>query len=95
MPDAPSASKLGLHSYTQTLRKQLADTTVKVFELAPPRTTKPMFHGSEADNREVDRIPKMPVPQVVSAMIAGIRKNRYEILPGMSKLLRLMGKARL
>ncbi|GAB3922864.1 oxidoreductase [Microlunatus endophyticus] len=90
-----SASKLGLHSYTQTLRKQLAGTSVKVFELAPPRTTKPMFSGSEEDNRQVDRIPKMPIDQVVSTMISGIRRNRYEILPGMSKLLRLLGKARL
>ncbi|MDR1264450.1 MAG: SDR family NAD(P)-dependent oxidoreductase [Propionibacteriaceae bacterium] len=90
-----SASKLGLHSYTQTLRKQLADTSVKVFELAPPRTTKPMFSGSEADNREVDRIPKMPISQVVSALITGMTRDRHEILPGMSKLLRVMGKIRL
>ncbi len=90
-----SASKLGLHSYTQTLRTQLKGTSVEVFELAPPRTTKPMFSGSEDDNRAVDRIPKMPIADVVSIMISGMRKRRYEILPGMSKLLRLMGKARL
>ncbi|GGL28128.1 SDR family NAD(P)-dependent oxidoreductase [Phycicoccus endophyticus] len=90
-----SASKLGLHSYTQTLRKQLAGTSVKVFELAPPRTTKPMFNGSDEDNREVDRIPKMPIERVVAAMIGGMKRNRCEILPGMSKLLRLIGKIRL
>jgi uncharacterized oxidoreductase len=90
-----SASKLGLHSYTQTLRTQLRGTSVEVFELAPPRTTKPMFSGSEAENREVDRIPKMPVADVVSIMISGMRRRRHEILPGMSRLLRLMGKARL
>ncbi|MGC3993607.1 MAG: SDR family NAD(P)-dependent oxidoreductase [Propionicimonas sp.] len=90
-----SASKLGLHSCTQTLRRQLRGRSVEVYELAPPRTTKPMFSGSEADNREVDRIPKMPVADVVSIMISGMRKRRYEILPGMSKMLRLMGKARL
>lgn len=90
-----SASKLGLHSYTQTLRRQLKGTSVKVFELAPPRTSKPMFSGSAEDNRQVDRIPKMPISQVVSTMIAGMKKDRYEILPGMSKLLRLIGKARL
>lgn len=90
-----SASKLGLHSYTQTLRKQLRGTSIRVFELAPPRTTKPMFNGSEADNREVDRVPRMPIPQVVAAMIAGMRKNRHTILPGMSKLLRIMGKIQL
>jgi uncharacterized oxidoreductase len=73
----------------------LKGTSIEVFELAPPRTTKPMFSGSEDDNREVDRIPKMPIADVVSIMISGIRRRRYEILPGMSKVLRLMGKARL
>lgn len=67
-----SASKLGLHSYTQTLRTQLRGTSVEVFEPAPSLTTKPMFNGSEAENREVDRIPKMPVPEVVSAEQVGI-----------------------
>ena len=90
-----SASKLGLHSYTQSLRKQLQDTRVQVFELAPPRTSKPMFNGSEADNREVDRIPKMPVATVVAIMISRIRRNRTLILPGLSKVLRVLGKIRL
>lgn len=90
-----SASKLGLHSYTQSLRKQLRGTNVRVFELAPPRTSKPMFNGSDADNREVDRIPKMPISTVVSTMITGIRKNRELILPGLSKVLRVLGKIRL
>nr|WP_246311729.1 SDR family NAD(P)-dependent oxidoreductase [Leifsonia naganoensis] len=90
-----SASKLGLHSYTQSLRTQLRDTRVRVFELAPPRTSKPMFNGSAADNQEVDRIPQMPIATVVSTMIAGIRKNRPLILPGLSKVLRVLGKIRL
>ncbi|WP_402467522.1 SDR family oxidoreductase [Isoptericola aurantiacus] len=90
-----SASKLGLHSYTQSLRAQLEGTSVAVYELAPPRTTQPMFSGSEADNAQVDRVPMMPVADVVAHMITGMRKNRSEIRPGMSKLLRLIGKIRL
>lgn len=90
-----SASKLGLHSYTQSLRKQLKGSGIKVFELAPPRTDKPMFSGSDADNEQVDRIPKMPVEKVVQKMIAGMSRNRYLIAPGMSKVLRFLGKIKL
>ena len=90
-----SASKLGLHSYTQTLRKQLKGTSVKVFELAPPRTTKPMFSGTEEENATVDRVPKMPISEVVEKMIKGIKRNQENIVPGMSKMLKLIGKIQL
>lgn len=90
-----SASKLGLHSYTQTLRKQLKGTSVKVFELAPPRTNKPMFSGSIEDNAAVDRVPKMSITEVVEKMIVGLQKEHETIVPGMSKLLKLIGKFQL
>lgn len=44
-PKAPmySAAKSGLHTYTKTLRLQLKNTSVKVFELAPPKTSVPLL----------------------------------------------------
>ena len=36
------ASKSGLHSYTQSLRVQLKNTTIKVFELLAPAASTPL-----------------------------------------------------
>lgn len=54
-----------------------------------------MFNGSEEDNAQVDRILTMPIEQVVAKMIRSMEKDKELIIPGMSKLLRLMGKIQL
>ncbi len=87
-----SASKFGLHAYTKTLRMHLKDSSVKVFEVAPPKTTKPLFGRGDAGAGQNRKMPEMEVPDVVAAMIKGMKQNKYEILPGMSKLLKLAGK---
>lgn len=94
-PKAPvySAAKIGLHAYTKSLRLQLKESHVKVFELAPPKTSRPMFKRGESGAKNGgNSMPEMPVPRVVEAMIKGIKKDKLEILPGMSKLLKLAGR---
>jgi uncharacterized oxidoreductase len=93
-PKAPvySAAKIGFHAYTKSLRLQLKDTNVKVFELAPPKTSKPLF---DRDNPAADKnsnFPTMDVPKVVAIALDGIKKNKFEIKPGMSRLLKLAGR---
>ena len=46
-PIAPiyCAAKAGVHSFTQSLRVQLKNTRIKVFELAPPMTQTPLLTG--------------------------------------------------
>ncbi|AEV98612.1 short-chain dehydrogenase [Niastella koreensis] len=86
-----SATKAGIHSYTQILRLQLKHTNVKIFEVAPPSTETPLLNafsnvdmGSTVQNMKVDKM--------VRVAIQGILKDKAEILPGMAKVLKLMGR---
>ncbi len=86
-----SATKAGLHSYTQSLRVQLKNTSVKVFELAPPGTETPLFHGDFTD-KELKGMKPMPVGALVKSALAGIKKDQLEIRPGLSNVLKLMSR---
>lgn len=86
-----SATKAGIHAYSQILRLQLKNTHVKVFEVAPPSTETPLQNafsgidlGSSVQNMKVDKM--------VNVAIQGILKDRPEILPGMASTLKLMGR---
>ncbi|WP_440134390.1 SDR family oxidoreductase [Chitinophaga sancti] len=86
-----SATKAGIHAYTQVLRLQLKNTAVKVFELAPPATDTPLMKNF-GDEKLEKAVPTMPVDKMVRAAIQGILKDQMEILPGMAKALKLMGR---
>jgi len=82
-------TKAGIHIYSQALRLQLKNTSVKVFEVAPPKTDKPLQTAISAEN---DKGKAMKVEDLVSASIQGILKNHYEIRPGLSKVMKLMSR---
>lgn len=88
------ASKAGLHAYCKTLREQLKDTSVKVSELAPPKTSRPLI-SRDNPNAGNNKVPTMDIPDVVSAMIRGMHRDTYEINPGLSKVLKLAGRFQL
>lgn len=84
-----SAAKAGLHAYTQLLRLQLKDTSVKVFEIAPPSTKTPMqveFKDMVKDNQN------MSVEEMVKQSIKGIQSNNFEIKPGLAKMLKFLSR---
>lgn len=84
-----SAAKAGVHAYTKVLRLQLKETSVKVFELAPPSTETPLqdeFKGM------VDPKQNMAVDKMVQDAIKGILGDKLEIKPGLAKVLKFMSR---
>jgi uncharacterized oxidoreductase len=92
LPIAPiyCATKAAIHSYTQSLRVQLAGTGVTVVELAPPGTETPLLRGEFA--REMQGQKGMDVAVLVERAIAGVEAGRLEIRPGLAKVLKAMSR---
>jgi uncharacterized oxidoreductase len=84
-----SASKSGVHAYTKTLRLQLEKTNVKVFEVIPPGVN---------TNLQNDWVLKpnpgqmMDVDKMVSAAIKGLLKDKLEIKPGLTAIVKLISR---
>lgn len=80
-----NATKAAIHSWTQSLRRQLADTSVEVLELAPPAVATDLMPG-HAENPQ-----SMPLADFTSEVIGLIERGetpRGEILVERVKPLR-------
>ena len=82
------ACKAFLHSYTQSLRYQLAKTNIKVIELLPPLVETPMT----ADFEKKEGFDAMPVDKFVAAVRNGLDKGDKEIYPGQASQMRFMSR---
>jgi uncharacterized oxidoreductase len=87
-----SATKAGLHSYTQALRIQLKGSNVRAFELAPPGTDTPLFKGSEFTEADTGGVKAMDVRDLAKAAVRGLENDTLEIRPGMSNALKWMSR---
>jgi uncharacterized oxidoreductase len=87
-----SATKAGLHSFTQALRVQMRNTSVKVFELAPPGTETPLFRGDFTET-DLGGMSGMDVVKMTRIAIRGLEKDVPEIRPGLSNMLKLLSRA--
>lgn len=85
------ATKSGLRSYTQSLRVQLQKTRVKVFELAAPGSSTPL-NDKFLDMQGFNPKMLMAPGKIIDQAIEGLKRDRYEILPGFSKLARLLSR---
>jgi uncharacterized oxidoreductase len=85
-----SATKAGVHFYTQTLRIQLKNTNVKVFELLPPLTNTDLQNAFTAEDMKGTQV--METTKMVAVAIKGFKDNAFEIRPGQSNLLKIMSR---
>ncbi|WP_242098138.1 SDR family NAD(P)-dependent oxidoreductase [Sphingomonas sp. CROZ-RG-20F-R02-07] len=92
MPISPiyCATKAAIHSFSQSLRAQLANTSVTVIELAPPGTETPLFRGEF--EKEYQGQKAMSVQVLVGKAINGIEAGKLEIRPGLSNVLKAMSR---
>ena len=79
-----SASKAALHSFSRTLRWQLENTNVRVFEVIPPLVDTATTAGRGKG--------KISPAQVAEEFWEGFKGNRYEMLIGNTKLLPIINR---
>ena len=84
------ASKAALHSFTQSLRAQMAGTGVTVIELAPPGVETPLFRAEFAEEMKKEK--GMEATVLVKKAIAGIEAGKLEIRPGVANLLKIASR---
>ncbi|NQX59193.1 SDR family oxidoreductase [Paenibacillus qinlingensis] len=76
------ATKAAVHLFTKGLRYQLESTNVKVFEIIPPLVSTEMTAGRGKG--------KISPEQLAHEFVQGFERDRYEILIGKIKLLRMI-----
>ncbi len=85
------ATKSGLRSYTQSLRVQLKNTNVKVFELVAPAANTPL-NDKFANMDGFDPKTMMEPDKLIDAAIKGLQNDTFEILPGLAKIIKFMSR---
>lgn len=80
------ATKAALHSITLSLRHQLRDTSVKVFEIAPPAVDTELGHDARTDKAQSHG--GIPVNEFLKEAMQYIADDVFESAVGMAKGLK-------
>jgi len=92
LPTSPvyCATKAAIHSFTLSLRMQMKNSKVKVFELAPPATHTELLGKFDPEDMKGASI--MKVEDMVKVAVKGMEADRYEIRPGQANQLKMMSR---
>jgi uncharacterized oxidoreductase len=85
-----SATKAAVHSFSVSLRHQLRNTTVKVFEIIPPIVDTDLDKGERKARGQSIR--GIPPADVAKASLPAIEADVYEVAIGMAQGLRAGSK---
>ncbi|HVW97683.1 MAG TPA: SDR family NAD(P)-dependent oxidoreductase [Mucilaginibacter sp.] len=80
------ATKAAMHSFTLSLRYQLKDTAIKVFEIIPPQVDTELGHDRRADKNKSHG--GMPPDEFVGHFISAIQSDELEAAIGAAEGLR-------
>ena len=83
------ATKSGLRSYTRSLRVQLKNTGIKVFELVAPGAKTPL---NDKFANDVDSKSLMAADKLVATAIKGIQADKQEIYPGLARIIKVVSR---
>ncbi len=84
-----SVAKAGLHVYSKLLRLELKDTSVKVFEIAPPTTDTTLINKFKDPKSKLNI---MSTTNLVGQALKAIENNKYELKPGGAGFLYWLGR---
>ena len=79
-----AATKAAVHSFARSLRAELADTNVGVFEVLPPLVDTDLARGLD--------VPKLPPSKAVDAVMSGLRRNKGQIPVAQVRALPLLAR---